>query len=203
MEIFDVLIFGGGASGVSCAQVLASSGHKAYASKKKIGIIMHQKASMLQEAIFYNAYGVPQGTLGSALLEQSIIDLEYYSNVVQIFKEKVLKVEKQDDYWLISTNFNSYKSKIIVVGVNSSGSFKIEGLMHYVEPHKKSLPSKNRVQLKNIDHKVEEGLYVCGTLAGHASQLSIAAGSGAMVATDILTLWNNGIPSHSHDSIRK
>jgi hypothetical protein len=39
---------------------------------------------------------------------------------------------------------------------------------------------------------VAEGIYVAGTLAGWRSQLSIAAGSGA-VATDILTLWNNGL----------
>jgi hypothetical protein len=35
------------------------------------------------------------------------------------------------------------------------------------------------------------------------SQLSIAAGSGASVATDILTLWNSGTHSQVHDSIRK
>jgi hypothetical protein len=57
--------------------------------------------------------------------------------------------------------------------------------------------------LKNNDHLVAEGLYVAGTLAGHRSQLTIAAGSGAAVATDILTLWNGGIETHSHDSIRK
>jgi hypothetical protein len=34
---------------------------------------------------------------------------------------------------------------------------------------------------------VAEGIYVAGTLAGWRSQLSIAAGSGAAVATDILT----------------
>jgi hypothetical protein len=43
---------------------------------------------------------------------------------------------------------------------------------------------------------------VIGTLAGWRSQLAIAAGSGAAVATDILTLWNNGVQTHSHDSIR-
>jgi hypothetical protein len=57
--------------------------------------------------------------------------------------------------------------------------------------------------LVNNDHKVTEGIYVAGTLAGWRSQLSIAAGSGAAVATDILTLWNNGIDSQSHDSIKK
>ena len=32
-------------------------------------------------------------------------------------------------------------------------------------------------------------------------QLAIAAGSGASVATDILTLWNNGEHSQVHDKI--
>ena len=62
---------------------------------------------------------------------------------------------------------------------------------------------KNRIQLKNTDQKVADGIYVVGTLAGHRSQLSIAAGSGAAVATDILTLWNNGIETHVHDSVRE
>ena len=74
--------------------------------------------------------------------------------------------------------------------------------MQYVEPHQKSLPEKQRIQLKNNDHKVAEGIYVIGTLAGWRSQLAIAAGSGAAVATDILTLWNDGTQTHAHDSIR-
>ena len=57
-------------------------------------------------------------------------------------------------------------------------------------------------KLRNTDHKVAEGIYVIGTLAGWRSQLAIAAGSGAAVATDILTLWNDNIPTHAHDSIR-
>ena len=50
---------------------------------------------------------------------------------------------------------------------------------------------------------VTEGIYTAGVLAGHRSQLSIAAGSGASVATDILTLWNNGNPVQVHDAIGK
>ena len=59
------------------------------------------------------------------------------------------------------------------------------------------------IQLSNIDHKVTDGIYVTGTLAGWRSQLAIAAGSGAAVATDILTLWNDGIHVQVHDSVRK
>ena len=94
------------------------------------------------------------------------------------------------------------QTRNIVVGIGWANTFAIEGLMQYVEPHKKSIVEKNRIQLKNDDHKVADGIYVIGTLAGWRSQLAIAAGSGAAVATDILTLWNGGIQTHAHDSIR-
>ena len=59
--------------------------------------------------------------------------------------------------------------------------------------------AKNRIQLINEDHLVRPGLYVAGTLAGHRSQFAIACGSGAAVATDILTEWNNGNHAMVHD----
>lgn len=202
--IYDVLILGGGAAGVSCAQVLGSAAKKPFMEGKTIGIVMHQKASMLQEAVFNNAFGIQPGTLGSDLLKQAKENLNIYSNVTQIEGEKVNKISRNtEQLFVVETNKTEYLARMVVVAVNSSNTFAIEGLMEYVEPHKKSIPTKNRIQLKNIDHLVAEGIYVAGTLAGHRSQLAIAAGSGAAVATDILTLWNGGVETHSHDSIRK
>jgi len=202
--MFDVLIIGGGVSGVSCALVLGSAHKKAFAQDKKIGIITHQKTSSLQEALFNNAYGIPAGKLGSELLTESLEQLQdLYPHVTQIEGEKVLKIEGDSPNFNIITNKNSYKTKNIVVGIGLANTFAIEGLMHFVEPHKKAIAEKQRIQLKNDDQKVTEGIYVAGTLAGHRSQLAIAAGSGAAVATDILTLWNDGISSQAHDSIRK
>lgn len=202
--MFDVLIIGGGVSGVSCALILGSAHKKAFAADKKIGIITHQKASSLQDAIFHNAYGIPNGKLGSEILTESTQHLaEAYPHIEQIENEKVISVTGTAGNFTITTNKNTYTSKIIVVAIGASNLFAIEGLTQYIEPHKKSIAEKNRIQLKNNDHKVAEGIYVCGTLAGHRSQLSIAAGSGAAVATDILVLWNNGMETHSHDSIRK
>lgn len=202
--MFDVLIIGGGVSGVSCALVLGSAYKKAFAQDKKIGIITHQKTSSLQEALFNNAYGIPAGKLGSELLTESLEQLQdLYPHVTQIEGEKVLKIEGDSPNFNVITNKNSYKTKNIVVGIGSANTLAIEGLMHFVEPHKKAIAEKQRIQLKNDDHKVADGIYVAGTLAGHRSQLAIAAGSGAAVATDILTLWNDGISSQAHDSIRK
>lgn len=202
--MFDVLIIGGGVSGMSCALILGSAKNKPFVTDKKIGIIAHQKTSSLQEAIINNAYGIAPGKLGADLLSESIQHLsETYPHITQISEEKVLKIEGEFPEFTVITNKKNYKTKTIVVGIGSANTFAIEGLTQFVEPHLKALPEKQRIQLKNIDHKVAEGIYVTGTLAGWRSQVAIAAGSGAAVATDILTLWNNGVQTHVHNSIRE
>lgn len=202
--MYDVLIIGGGVSGMSCALILGSAHNKPFVTDKKIGIIAHQKASSLQDALFNNAYGIQAGKLGAELLTESVDHLnQLYPHIEQISGEKVMKIEGEAGNFSVITNKDTYQTKIIVVGIGAGNPFTIEGLKEFVMPHQKVIPEKNRIQLKNTDHKVTEGIYVTGTLAGWRSQLSIAAGSGAAVATDILTLWNNGVHVQVHDSIRK
>jgi len=202
--MFDALIIGGGVSSVSCALILGSAYKKPFAEDKKIGVITHQKASSLQNAVFNNAYGIPKGRLGSELLIETTNQLkELYPHVEQIEGEKVLRIEKQTSGFLIETNKNKYSSKIVVIGIGAGNPFTIEGLENYIIPHKKAALEKNRIQLKNEDHLVDKGIYTIGVLAGHRSQLSIAAGSGASAATDILTLWNDGKPVQVHDAVNK
>jgi thioredoxin reductase len=202
--MLDVLIIGGGVSGVSCALLLGSAYSKPFASDKKIALIAHQKASSLQDALFNNAYGIEAGKLGSELLTESLKHLSTtYPHIQQIQNEKVLKIEGEIGNFSITTNKNVYQTKVVVIGIGAGNPFTIEGLEEFVIPHKKANPEKNRIQLKNHDHLVKDGVYVCGTLAGWRSQLSIASGSGAAVATDILTLWNGGVHVQVHDSIKK
>ena len=202
--MFDVLIIGGGVSWMSCALVLGSAINKPFAKDKKIGIIVHQKNSSLNEALFNNAYGIPAGKLGTELLTESSVQLqELYPHIVQVLGEKVTKIEGKEGGFTVITTKSSYQASLVVIGIGAGNPFTIEGLEAYVIPHQKVVAEKNRIQLKNLDHKVTEGVYVIGTLAGWRSQLSIASGSGAAVATDILTLWNNGIHVQVHDSIRK
>jgi thioredoxin reductase len=160
---FDVLIIGGGVSGISCALVLGSAKNKPFASEKKIGIFTHQKSSALQEAIFNNAYGIPPGKLGSELLIESKSHLtSIYPHIAQITDEKVLKIEGEYPNFTVISNKNSYSTQTIIVGIGSANTFNIEGLTQFVEPHQKALAEKQRIQLKNTDHKVTEGIYVIG-----------------------------------------
>jgi thioredoxin reductase len=202
--MLDVLIIGGGVSGVSCALLLGSAYSKPFAFDKKIALLSHQKASSLQDALFNNAYGIEAGKLGSELLTESIAHLSsVYPHIQQIPNEKVLKIEGENGNFSVTTNKNIYQTKVVVIGIGAGNPFTIEGLEEFVIPHLKANPEKNRIQLKNQDHLVKEGIYVCGTLAGWRSQLPIAAGSGAAVATDILTFWNGGVHVQVHDSIKK
>ena len=199
---FDALIIGGGVAGMQCALILGSAKDKVFASDKHIGIIAHQKASHLQTALFNNVLGLKPNTLGQSILAEGKQQLAHlYPHVNQIENEKVISVFENDFGYEIVTNKNKYQSKIVIIALNYAAPFLIKGLEKFVEPHQRANPEKNRIQLKNNNHLIQKGLYVCGTIAGHRSQFAIAAGSGATVATDVLTFWNNNIPTKIHDKI--
>ncbi len=200
--MFDALIIGGGAAGMQCALVLGSAKEKPFAAHKHIGIIMHQKTSHLQTALFNNVLGLSPGTTGESILKDGKTQLKtLYPHVEQIENEKVLEISKHEGIFIVVTNKKSYSAKIVVVAVGYTNLFKIKGLDHYIEPHPRTELEKDRIWLRNTDHLIEENLYVAGTLAGWRSQFAIAAGSGAQVATDILTLWNGGKHVKVHDKI--
>lgn len=199
---FDALIIGGGVSGMQCALVLGSAKNKPFAENKNIGIITHQKSSHLQNALFNNVLGLPPKTLGKNILMESKKQLSFlYPHVQQIKNEKVLSIERNENGYLVTTNNNTYVSKIVIIALNYSKPLKINGLNDFIEPHQRANPAKDRIQLKNNDHLIKEGLYCCGTIAGWRSQFAIAAGSGASVATDVLTLWNNKNHTKVHDKV--
>ena len=198
--MYDALIIGGGVSGMQCALILGSGLTKPYAENKKVGIILHQRASHLTNALFNNVLGLKPGTKGSDILNDGADQLKaLYPEVTIKEKEKVIEIFEKNGLYTVATNKNSYQSKIVVIALNYAKPFTINGLEEYEQPHQKANPEKNRIELKNKDHLIKKGLYVCGTLAGHRSQFAIAAGSGAAVATDILTQWNGGNHTKVHD----
>ena len=199
---FDALIIGGGVSGMQCALVLGSAKNKPFANGKNIGIITHQRASHLQDALFNNVLGLAPKTLGKDILIEGKKQLSsLYPHVQQIENEKVISILKNVNGYQVITNNNTYISKIVIIALNYSKPFTISGLDDLIEPHQRANPAKDRIQLKNINHLIDENLYCCGTIAGWRSQFAIAAGSGASVATDILTLWNNKKPTKVHDKV--
>ena len=199
---YDVLIIGAGAAGMSCALVLGSAISKPFATDKRIGIITHQKTSHLQNALFNNVLGLAPGTLGRDILLDGKHQLKtLYPHVEQLEREKVKAIEESSNGYKVITNKNIYETTMAVVAVGYTSLITIKGLESYIEPHPRAAIEKDRIWLRNKDHVVSENLFVAGTLAGWRSQFAIASGSGAQVATDILTLWNNGKHSKIHDKV--
>ena len=94
--MFDALIIGGGVAGMQCALVLGSGLKKPYAENKKVGVIMHQRSSHLQNALFNNVLGLTSGTLGSDVLTSGKKQLtKNYPNITQIEQEKVISITIQ------------------------------------------------------------------------------------------------------------
>lgn len=200
--MFDVLIVGGGAAGLSCALVLGSAHKRAYVKDKHIGIITHQKTSHLQNALLNNALGLDPRTTGASILESGKKQLTHlYPQITQLENQKVFELKKTDDGFCLKTNETTYTSKIVVVAVGYTNLITIKGLEQYIKPHPRTALEKNRIWLENTDHLITTNLYVAGTLAGWRSQFAMASGSGAHVATDILTLWNDGNHTKVHDKI--
>lgn len=199
---FDLLIIGGGAAGMQCALVIGSAGKKPYALGKRTGIIMHQKSSHLQTALFNNVLGLKPGTTGKEILESGKLQLaQLYPHIEQIHREKVTHISESEGHFTVKTNKSVYEASQVVVAVGYTDLLTIKGLEEYIGSHPLSPASKSRIWLKNTAHLVSPGLWVAGTLAGGRSQFAIAAGSGAQVATDILTIWNNGQHTKVHDKI--
>ena len=199
---FDALIIGGGVSGLQCALVLGSAKNKPFAIDKKIGILIHQKTSHLQNALFNNVLGLSPKTVGKDILVEGKQQLStLYPAISQIENEKVISITDFNDGYELTTNKDTHRSKIIIIALNYAKPFTIKGLDDFIEPHGKANHEKNRIQLKNKDYFIKKGLYCCGTIAGCRSQFAIAAGSGAAVATDVLTLWNNGNHVKIHDKL--
>ncbi len=197
---FDTIIIGGGAAGLSCALVLGSGLNKPFAEGKTVAIVMHQKTSHLQNALFNNVLGLQPGSLGKDILKEGAQQLTtVYPQVVQIDKEKVEQITESEHGFSIITNKTTYTAKRVVIAVGYTNLLNIKGLENYIKPHPKAAIEKDRIWLENTDHLIKDNLYVAGTLAGWRSQFAIASGSGAHVATDILTLWNNGKHTKVHD----
>lgn len=198
---FDVLIIGGGAAGMSCALLLGSAKNEAYAKNKRIGILIHQRSSSLQNALFNNVLGLAPRTTGASILESGREQLQQlYPEVKLIEGEKVIAVSQSEASIEVETNKNTYNSERIVLATGPK-NFAIKGLEPYVQLHSKIDPEKLRTELKNENYVVTKNIYVAGVLAGLRSQFAIACGSGAAVATDILCEWNDGKPVKIHDKI--
>ena len=124
--VYDAIIVGGSAAGLSTALILGSAVHKPFVKNKKIGLIAHQKSAHLKSALLNNVLGIAPGTKGQEVLDQGMLQLEkLYPSVELLKKEKVKGVVQQESFFTIQTNKGEYQSKIVVIAVGYAADFSI------------------------------------------------------------------------------
>lgn len=192
----DVLIIGGGVGGLACAMTLASAHGKAWFAGRTIAVVDDDQSD-LAKARLRNAPGVPIGTLGTDVLEQMQSQVVQYG-VATVDRATVASVARTDVGWsATATCGRVWKSHTLVLATGFK-RWDIQGLPCTPTSHPRG-GKLDRIMLEHDGiYHLQHNLHVAGLLAGGSSQFAIAAGSGAQVAVEILSVWA-GKRTHIHD----
>ncbi|ACO04045.1 MAG TPA: NAD(P)/FAD-dependent oxidoreductase [Persephonella sp.] len=187
MEYYDVIIIGGGPAGLTTALTLASAEGKFPFVEGKRYLVIYDQYSDLDKALLNNVPGIEKGTYGRDLLKKIRDQVSEYGSV-DLVQDRVVKAEgEKGDFRVYTESGKGFRSDILVIATGFH-RFDIEGLDINVVPHTRS-PRPNKIMIENNDNLVRDGLYVAGLVAGEPTMFVSAAGSGAKVACDILSLW--------------
>jgi len=196
--MYDVLIVGGGAAGYGCALTLSSVEDKFDWAKNKNYLMIDNENSDITKASFFNLAGVDFGIGGDSLIEKMEKQLSNFKSCTKVI-DTATKIEKNNDSFTVTTQNNTYQSKIVVIATGMH-SFDIECDLVNIEEHT-DVMKPNKVCLKNENNQISENLFVAGLASGAKTMFAIANGEGAKVACDIFKQWT-AKPAVAHDTIK-
>ncbi len=203
MRYYDIVIVGGGVSGLSCAIILGSGlEHELEFIKGKSVLIIDDDSSDLKKAKLNNVPGIKRGTAGKELLNELKNQMKEYS--IKILQDSVISIKKDGEFFINTKENKTIQAQVLVLATGFK-AFNIEGLNLKVMENPLS-PKPARVMIETtknyeaIDNTgaVVENLYVAGLLAGFSSMYACASGSGVQVAINILNKYA-GKPVVIHD----
>jgi thioredoxin reductase len=185
LAMYDVIIVGGGASGLACALTLASSRGRGWSwAEGRTYLVFDTGESDLHKAYLKNVPGV-QPMTGTRLLEVIREQIKDWGGV-EFSNEKVVEIKKEGKIYKVYTEGGKEYGAKYVVLAGGFKEFSIKGLELEVVENPKS-PKPGRVMIKHKGFEAMPNLFVVGTLAGLSSHFTSCAGSGVEVAIEILS----------------
>jgi thioredoxin reductase len=184
---FDLVIIGGGISGLSAALVMSAAVKDKKSMSGKSVAVFDAGGSDALKATFYNAPGVKQGTSGKKSIKKLKDQVDAYG-IAKLYKKMVTSLEKTDEGFTITEKKGKqYKAKTLLLATGFR-KWRIDGIDLPIKRFTRTT-NDSRVAMEHQDYKVADNIYVCGLLADVSSHYPIVAGTGAQAAINIMHEW--------------
>jgi len=173
---FDVLVVGGGLSGLSAAIFTSRAGLKTVVFDKG-------ESTIATVSVVNNYLGFPEGIAGSELIERGRRQAERFGATLKMERVEELRRAHDETFVVRTETGEQYRAPRVIIASNKNTKagtdlgleltgFKARFIRH---------DGKGRTPVKNA--------YVCGRITELASQSSISVGDGASTAITLISDW--------------
>lgn len=177
MAIYDVIVAGGGAAGLSAALFLARAG-------VSVAVFDDEGSSLRRVSVVRNYLGFPDGVGGAELLDRG--EQQASSFGAKIFDRPIDLVEREGDGFNVTSGGDRHRCGYLIVASNKRTDLATAvGLAlggfggRFVEADENGVTALDR-------------FYAAGRITGRPSQAIVSAGHGACVAIAIVQRIRGG-----------
>ena len=121
--MYDVIIIGAGPAGISASLYIKRGNYSPL-------VLYNDKSGLMESTKIENYYGFENGIDGKALYENGIKQAKNIG--IDIKKEEVVKIESNEDGYIVTTLDNKYNAKVVILATgNKRNTPNIKGIKDF------------------------------------------------------------------------